>query len=181
MIGKERNVRRKTPLKKVPSTSNSFQNAHTLEKSLQESFKPNNRGENEKKRVNLQPGVEALGYVNSTTPDLLSSRSSFKDVLSPSFVSISPPNPSKSILSPTVGTEPFDDGASTASAFLAGSFFGFAAGADAFALVVLVFFSGTGGGAGALRFLSSTTISLVSIYGLVDVVEVLTFDSATVV
>lgn len=108
-----------------------------------------------KKGANSQPGVEALGYVNSTMPDLLSSKRSFKVVLSPSFVSISPPNPSRSILSPTTGTGLFEG-----SAFLTGSFFGFAAGADAFALVVLVFFAGAGGGAGALRFLSSTTISL---------------------
>lgn len=109
--------------------------------------------------MNLQPGVEARGYVNSTTPDSLSSNRSFKVVMSPSFVSISPPNPSNLILSPTIGIELLEGVVSAASSFLTGSFLGFATGADGFALVVLVFFSGAGGGAGALRFLSSITIS----------------------
>lgn len=48
------------------------------------------------------PGVDALGYVNRTTPDLLSSTSFFNVVLSPSLVSTSPPKLSKEMVSPTV-------------------------------------------------------------------------------
>jgi hypothetical protein len=49
----------------------------------------------------LQPGVEALGYVKRTTPPLLSSMSFLSVVFTPSFVSISPPNPPRVIVSPT--------------------------------------------------------------------------------
>lgn len=48
------------------------------------------------------PGVPALGYVNRTTPDLLSSTSFFNVVFSPSWVSTSPPKLSKEMVSPTV-------------------------------------------------------------------------------
>lgn len=52
---------------------------------------------------NLQPGVDALGYVNKTTPVLLSSTSFASVVFVPSCVSISPPRLARSMLSPTDG------------------------------------------------------------------------------
>lgn len=55
-------------------------------------------------RSDLHPGVEALGYVNRTTPLLLSSTSFFKVVLRPACVSITPPNPSRSIESPATNS-----------------------------------------------------------------------------
>lgn len=61
------------------------------------------RGEEDRKKPNLQPGVEALGYVNRTTPDLLASTSALRVVFVLSLVSISPPNPSRSTVWPTVG------------------------------------------------------------------------------
>ena len=58
----------------------------------------------------LHPGVEALGYVKSTTPVLLSSTNFFKVTFSPSLVSTSPPKPSRTIESPVdtlmTGAEP---------------------------------------------------------------------------
>ena len=54
-------------------------------------------------RSYVHPGVEALGYVKSTTPPELASTSFFKVVFWPSWVSISPPNPSKVMVEPTEG------------------------------------------------------------------------------
>lgn len=58
------------------------------------------QGMEEIQKSNLHPGVEALGYVNSTTPDLLASTSFLRVVFVPSFVSTSPPNPSKLMVLP---------------------------------------------------------------------------------
>lgn len=54
-------------------------------------------------KINSQPGVDALGYVNRTTPNLLVSTRCLRVVFAPSLSSISPPKPSKSIVLPTVG------------------------------------------------------------------------------
>lgn len=48
-------------------------------------------------------GVLAFGYVKSTTPFLLLCTSCASVTFCPSFVSISPPNPSSSIVSPCLG------------------------------------------------------------------------------
>ena len=65
--------------------------------------KPDLQYENMPELVYLHPGVEALGYVNKTTPDLASSSNSFfRVVFSPSWVSISPPKPSRSIMLPVL-------------------------------------------------------------------------------
>lgn len=79
--------------------------------------------------VNIQPGVLARGYVNSTTPFLLSSTSFWRVVFSPSCVSISPPKPARVIESPTA----------TLAAFLAGA----AAAAVPLVLLTAVLASGT--------------------------------------
>lgn len=99
----------------------------------------------------LHPGVDALGYVKRTTPDLLSSTSCFKVTFSPLLVSISPPKPSIVIVSPAatllaVVFAPFVDEAP----FLV----------EVVDLTELAFF--TGGGvcmsAGALRLRNSTIL-----------------------
>jgi hypothetical protein len=119
--------------------------------------------------LRLHPGVEALGYVNSTTPLLLSSTSFASVVLVPSCVSISPPKAVRSIVSPTLGGEDAPVGATAAvspfalplpvTASLTASTFSTTA-AFAFSVAVLgaaFFLAGrTGAGGGVLRFLSST-------------------------
>lgn len=103
--------------------------------------------------------------MNSTTPALLSSTSALRVVLTPSLVSISPPKPSRLIVSPTAGLAASDEPlvvlATTAATFsltasltLVAALAGLVAG-----LAVLVVFlraGGAGGGAGAsLRLRSS--------------------------
>ncbi len=106
---------------------------------------------------NSQPGVDALGYVNSTTPDLLSSTSFFSVVLSPSLVSTSPPKSSRLTTSPTATCLALLAGTGEAAA-AAGSFLGAAAflGATAVLGAAAVAFLGRGAGAGsgALRLRS---------------------------
>lgn len=108
-------------------------------------------------RVNLQPGVDALGYVKSTTPALLSSTSCLRVVFLPSLVSISPPNVARSIVFPTVA---FTLGVLEAEA--SGSFLGLDMTALTFSatlLTTLFFFAGgAGAGSTALRLRSSTGI-----------------------
>lgn len=96
----------------------------------------------------LHPGVEALGYVNNTTPFLLSSTSFFKVIFSPSWVSICPPNPSRSTISPV---------AALLAAILAGSE-DLALLLPEEALIELAFFTGGGSAESvvALRFRNST-------------------------
>lgn len=84
--------------------------------------------------------------MNRTTPDLLSSTNFFRVVLVPSLVSISPPKSSRLIVSPTSGTAGL--GASFEASLGVSVALGLGAG--------LLFFSTTGGGAGALRLRSST-------------------------
>lgn len=122
-------------------------------------------------RRDLHPGVEALGYVNRTTPALLSSTSFASDVLVPSLVSISPPNEARSIVSPTLGA-PLDLAVEAplvllTTAFLTASAFSTTASwtfsttvfsPSAFLAFAGAFFfaGGAGAGAAALRFRSST-------------------------
>ena len=129
------------------------------------------QAEERKKGSNVQPGVDALGYVKSTTPERLFSTSSFRVVSSPSFVSIVPPNPSRSISSPTLSPLPLEllellAGAGVSSAFTsafatAAAVFLVAAEAalplEARGLETLLFSTGAGAGAG-LRSRSVTGI-----------------------
>ena len=102
----------------------------------------------------LHPGVDALGYVKRTTPDLLSSTSFFNVTFTPSLVSTSPAKPSMVIISPaatflTVAAERFVN----EWAFLL----------EVEDLTEVAFFTGGGGGgasAGALRLRSSTILPL---------------------
>lgn len=121
---------------------------------------------------NVQPGVEALGYVNNTTP-LLDSSTNFPSVVFvPSCVSISPPKVARSIVDPTSASpaafaSAFPTTASltastvsltesctfSATDLSASAFLPFAAAAGAF------FFAGRAGAGGAgasLRLRSST-------------------------
>lgn len=101
----------------------------------------------------LQPGVEALGYVNSTTPALLLSTSFASVVFSPSFVSISPPKPERSMLSPCFGGPALLDFSATSSTFslaasaIASSVTGSATGSSFLALLFGAAFFFAGGGA----------------------------------
>lgn len=103
--------------------------------------------------------------MNKTTPLSLSSTSCFNVVFSPSLVSIVPPNPSRSIASPTAT---FLSAAGAAGAFFfgAGSSSFLAAGsALAAGLLALEAFLGAGAGAGgwgALRLRNSTGIFVLS-------------------
>ena len=121
----------------------------------------------------LHPGVEALGYVKTTTPALLSSTRALRLVLTPSLVSTSPPKPSSEMMSPTWGLpvtgKPLVAGASagaagaSAGAALGGRPRGLTASLTFAATLATLdcFFAagGSGGGAGALRLRSSTGIS----------------------
>ena len=121
----------------------------------------------------LHPGVEALGYVKSTTPALLSSTRALRLDFTPSLVSTSPPKPSSEMMSPTWGLpvtgKPLVAGASagaagaSAGAALGGRPRGLTASLTFAATLATLdcFFAagGSGGGAGALRLRSSTGIS----------------------
>lgn len=115
-----------------------------------------------------------MGYVKSTMPALLSATSLARVVFSPSLVSISPPNPSRVMLSPTFGAPAFEvwavaagaagstgvsSGAaavvSSGSALVASSLVGFA-----FDLEGARFFGAGAGAAGAGLFLSSTMVAI---------------------
>ena len=102
----------------------------------------------------LHPGVDALGYVKRTTPDLLSSISFFNVTISPSLVSTSPPKPSTVIVSPAATFLPL-----AAELLVEESFFLL----EVEDLTELAFFTGGGGGAvsaGALRLRSSTILAV---------------------
>lgn len=106
----------------------------------------------------LQPGVEALGYVKITTPDLLSSTRAFRVVLLPSWVSISPPKPSRATTSPTTGFAGLDEPLASAAlaAFADLPFTVSLTLAATFETLVCFLVGGSGAGAGALRLRSST-------------------------
>ena len=103
-----------------------------------------------------QPGVEAFGYVNKTTPFLLSSTNFINVVFSPSFVSTSPPKPARVMVSPTATLafvdDPLDTGLLSVIVDLA---------LEAVDLTELAFFIGGGGALSeALRLRSSTIARL---------------------
>lgn len=101
------------------------------------------------------PGVEAFGYVKRITPALLSSTNFFNVVFAPSWVSTSPPKPSRFIVSPEAL-------ALLEDAPLAGAAFLPPLALDPADLTELGFFAGGArAGSAALRLRNSTMLELV--------------------
>lgn len=105
--------------------------------------------------INSQPGVDALGYVNKTIPDLLVSTRCLRVVFVPSLSSTSPPKLSKSIVSPTVGGFLCETCVERSSSLLDCTKVGLVS-SLAVSFNLLLLFLVAGFCEGALRFLSST-------------------------
>lgn len=107
-------------------------------------------------QLNLHPGVDALGYVNNTTPDLLLSTRSFNLSFVPSWFSNSPPNWFKSRVSPTFGDPWWASLDASAREPPALTFLGPLFEAGSRSRMRLLFCSVSRGCVVALRFLNST-------------------------